>query len=132
MLKPLLVPAVLFTLAGLVGCSGSAAKPVTVSGTVELDGKPMPEGTITLAGEGGTVPATIDIKDGKFEGKATPGKKRVEIRAFRLGKSTKMGEEVIEAGPENYLPAAYNTQSKITADVSDAGISPDKFEVKSK
>jgi len=117
----------------LTGCSGPKDKPVSVSGTVDLDGKPLSEGTITLLGEGGTAPTKLDIKEGKFEGMATPGKKRVEIRAFRPGKATKMGTETIEAGPENYLPAAYNSESKMTAEVgAGGGLNPSKFEVKSK
>jgi len=106
---------------------------VSVSGTVDLDGKPLPEGTITLLGEGGTAPVKFDIKEGKFEGMATPGKKRVEVRAFKTGKPTKMGPEVIEATPENYIPAAYNTESKMAAEVgAGGGLNPSKFEVKSK
>jgi hypothetical protein len=114
----------------LVGC---AAKPVKVSGTVELDGQPLKEGKITLLGEGGATPeGPFDIKDGKFEGEAKPGKKRVEIRAYKMGQPTKMGDKVIEASPENYLPAEYNTESKLTTEIgADGALNPSSFKVKS-
>lgn len=121
------------SLACLTGCSGSKDNPVSVNGTVDLDGKPLAEGTVTLIGESGTAPTKLDVKEGKFEGKVTPGKKRIEIRAFKIGKPTKMGTEVIEATPENYIPAAYNSDSKMTAEVgAGGGLNPSKFEVKSK
>src|SRR5262245_53862157 len=97
----------------LTGCAESKAPMVAVSGTVELDGKPMPEGAVTLIAETGDVPQTLDVKEGKFEGKSSVGKKRVEIRAYRMGKETKMGDTVIPAAPENYLPPQYNADSKI-------------------
>ncbi len=116
----------------LSGCSGSKAKPVPVSGTINLNGKALSEGSITLAGEGGAIPETFEVKDGKFAGEALPGKKRVEIRAYRPGKATKMGNEVIEATPENYLPSQYNTESNISAEVGASGLNPSTFEVKAK
>jgi hypothetical protein len=113
----------------LVGCT---TKPVAVSGTVELDGQPLKDGKITLIGEGGVPPeGPFDIRDGKFEGQVTPGKKKVEIRAYKMGQPTKMADKVIEATPENYLPARYNSETKLTAEVSNGGMSPSKFEVKS-
>jgi hypothetical protein len=116
----------------LGGCEPSKPKPITVSGTVNLDGKPLPDGSISLIGTAGEVPVSIPIKEGKFEGQATPGKKRVEIRADRMGKPTKMGDVVIEATPENYLPERFNSQSTLTAEVSASGINPNTYEVQSK
>jgi hypothetical protein len=113
----------------LVGCT-SSPPPVAISGTVTVDGKPLPEGDIILTGEG-TAPETFQIKDGKFEGQAKIGKKRVEIHAMKKGEPTKMGDKVIEASPVNYLPARYNTESKITAEVTASGLNPNKFETKS-
>jgi hypothetical protein len=120
----------LLTLVCHVGCGPSQPVPVPVSGTVELDGRPMKAGKIVLAG-GGETPAELDVTDGKFEGKATPGAKKVEIRAFKLGTETKMGDTVIPAPQINIIPARYNDQSTLKAEVSDAGINPSKFEVKS-
>jgi len=117
----------------LTGCgTDSKGKSATVSGTVNLDGQPLDDGAIALFGEGGTGADSLPVKNGKFEGPATTGKKRVEIRAFRLGQPTPMGDEVIPAAPENYLPARFNTESKITVEVTAGGINPNKFDVESK
>ncbi len=115
--------------AGAVGGCSSEGRSVPVSGTVELNGKPLADGTITLVGDGGAVPETLDVKDGKFDGQAKPGKKRVEIRANRPGKATKMGDTVIPASPENFLPDKYNTASTLTAEVTATGLAPNKFTV---
>jgi len=98
-----------------------------VSGLVYLDGMPLKEGSLILLGEGGLPPEMFAVKDGKFEGQAKPGKKRVEIRAFRPGKDTQMGDKIIPGSPENYLPERYNTSSTITAEVTAEGINPSKF-----
>jgi len=121
-----------FSLAVLLALGCSKAKPVSVSGTVYLDGQLLKEGSINLVGEKGTTPESFEIKEGKFEGQALPGKKRVEIRAFRQGKPTKMGDVVIEGSPENYIPERFNTSTTLTAEVSASGINPNKFEVQSK
>ncbi len=124
-----LLGCVLGVLSPLTGCSKSEVQPVAVSGTVNLDGKPLDDGSITLIGEGGVPPEILPVKNGKFEGQAKPGKKRVEISAFRPGKKTKMGDEWIEGGPENYLPPRFNTESKLTAEVTASGLNPNKFDV---
>src|SRR5947209_15511095 len=123
---------VLVALVPLAGCGGGGPKPVAVSGTVDLDGKPLDDGQVTLVGEGGAVPGTFPVKDGKFDGQAKPGKKKVEVRAFKAGKATKMGDMEIPATPENYLPARFNTETTLTAEVTASGLSPNKFEVQSK
>jgi hypothetical protein len=115
------------------GCD-SGPKMTKVSGTVELDGKPLDDGSISLYGAEGTAPQTFEVKNGKFEGQATPGKKRVEISAFRPGKPAMMGDKEVEGtgGKENYLPSRYNTESKLTAEVTATAINPTKFEVSEK
>jgi hypothetical protein len=124
---------VLGVLASLTGCSKSEEPPVKVSGTVNLDGKPLADGSVTLFGEGGAPPeGPFPVKDGKFEGEAKPGKKKVSIHAYRLGEKTKMGDEWIEAGSVNYLPDRFNTSSKLTAEVTASGINPSKFDVSEK
>jgi len=70
---------VLGALCSLGGCKAKET-PVSVSGTVNLDGKPLDDGTLTLAGESGSTPDTLPVKNGKFEGQVKTGKKRVEIR----------------------------------------------------
>ncbi|MBN9517179.1 hypothetical protein J0H58_01455 [bacterium] len=114
-----------------VACSKSTVEPVSVSGTLFADGKAVPEGSVTLIPAAGGPPDTLVVKDGKFEGRVSPGKKKVELRAFKMGKDTKMGDAVIPAGPENYLPAKYSSMSTLTAEADSTGLNPSKFEAKS-
>jgi hypothetical protein len=121
----------------LAGCGSSGPQeppPTVVSGTVLLDGKPVPKGSITFAANGSQ---TLEITDGKFEGKVTPGEKRVEVRAFQGKTEPPPGHQKgmpFEAEPKNILPARYtgfNTPLKAT--VSPSGeLTPNKFEVQSK
>lgn len=129
------VLAVLGCCFGLSGCKGEAGPKIVpvavVSGTVTLDGKPMdePEGTITFAVPG-QPPATLPIKGGKFEGKATTGDARVEIRAMRQGEPVMMdGKPVEGSGKVNYIAAKYNDQSTLTTKIAATGAKDLKFEV---
>ena len=107
-----------------VGCSNKP-KMVSVSGKVTLDGKPLPEGEIIFASPG-LVPETLPIKDGKYEGKVQVGNKRVEIAAYRDGPRQFMGTQDMGPSRENYIPARYNVNSTLKAEVSDSG--PKEFD----
>ena len=79
------------------------------------------------------------VQNGSFKGPVKPGKKRVEIRAYRDAKSQAAGdmykgqEMPGGAGKENYLPGRFNTESTMSAEVSDkTGLTPNVFEVQSK
>jgi len=117
----LALPAVLLV---ALGCGGKADGPKTavVKGTVKLGDGPLPTGKIAFD-EGPTVPAVeLAIKDGKYEGPVTLGKKTVRITAMKAGKAPAgmAGMPGYENGVEvNYLPAKYNTQSKETREVKD-------------
>src|SRR5438552_15083087 len=76
---------------GLSGCGRKGPIMVPVSGTVTLDGKPMPDGMIYFKT---IVEGSVDqmeIKDGKFAGKVEVGDRRVEICRYGLGPPIKMG-----------------------------------------
>ena len=122
----------------LIGCGPGQSGPTVavlgeVSGTVTLDGQPMPEGEISFSAPG-KGPSIITIKDGKFTGKVGEGEKRVEIRMYRPGKPIMMGDQPSPTPPEpeNYLPAKWNADSKLTATITAAGAKDLKFEVTSK
>jgi hypothetical protein len=121
---------------GLValGCSGGtkAEKTVQVSGTVKLDGKLLPDGQIMFVGPVGTVPDTLTITAGGFEGKVKVGKKKVEIRAFEMKKAPPTATAGVTEVKENYLPDRYNTNTQLTAEVTESGLTPDTFEVQRK
>src|SRR5690349_8349276 len=72
-----------------LGCSGDGLS--EVSGTVLRNGEPVPEGAINfIPVEGNTGPGSgAVIENGKYHIRrdkgVSPGKNRVEIRAFRSG-----------------------------------------------
>jgi hypothetical protein len=117
----------------LAGCSSGSkeTEPVQISGTVKVDGNPLPEGSISFVGEQGTVPDVLTIQNGTFEGKAKPGKKKVEIRGFRAAKAPPTATEP-EDFKENYIGEEFNTKSKLTAEVTESGVNPSSFDVKAK
>jgi hypothetical protein len=119
----------------LAGCEPTGPKTVSVSGTVSLDGQPLKEGQVTLVNSAGLVSDDLPVKDGKFSGRAKIGKVKIEIWAFRPGNPPpKDGTPAASDEPssENYLPARYNSESKIMAEVTDGGLNPSAFEVESK
>lgn len=116
------------------GCGSKGKGPTTTSvkGTVNLDGKPMSQGEVTFSIPG-EPPQAIEVKDGKFSGNAHAGKNRVEIRQYKIGAAPTMGGvKVAEATKENILPARFNSDSQMTADVTAGGANDFKFDVASK
>ena len=117
-----------------VGCGSSkkARELLPVSGSVTLDGKPLQEGEIyfkkTVAGEVDILP----IKDGHFEGRAGVGPRRVEIYAYHEKEVIPMPGEPPEKTRENYIPARYNAQSTLTAEIAAESSAPLKFEITSR
>jgi hypothetical protein len=132
---------VVWLVAGLLllpGCSGQRAD---VSGTVQIDGRPVDEGAIQfIPVEGTTGPSAGGvIKDGRYhiarDKGVTVGKNRVEIRAFRTtgrkvqdptGPPGAKAEERVQA-----FPPEYNERSTVVKDVR-AGSNTIDFDVHTK
>lgn len=119
----------------ITGCGPSGGGPApleqaTVSGTVNLDGRPLADGMIVFT-ESGSAGTPIPIKDGKFEGKAGVGEKRVEIVSFKEGKPVMMGDQEMP-NQENIIPARFNTETTLNATVGATGVTDLKFDVESK
>jgi len=112
------------------GCGPKPLPDVTVSGEVKLDGQPMAEGQISFAVPG-QPPKELAVKDGKFSGSVKQGKNRVEIRAFKKGKATKMGDQVIEATDENYIDPKYSDNSTLSEEIPASGKTGLSYEVQS-
>lgn len=110
------------------GCeSGSQPKMYPVAGTVSVDGQPLAEGIVNFKTTETGALETLNVRDGKFEGKAKEGERRVEIYSFRT-KTQDIGGMKAEV-KENLIPAQYNLESKLTAKVTPAGPNQFKFEV---
>jgi len=116
-----------------IGCDGpNGPTPVGVSGTVQLDKKPMAEGEIVFS-VAGEVPATMEIKEGAFEGKSLPGKAKVEVRQYKMVKQkVTMPGAAPDSVKQNMLPARYNTATTLSADVTKDGANKFEFSVESK
>ncbi|NLF71159.1 MAG: hypothetical protein GX575_19180 [Candidatus Anammoximicrobium sp.] len=86
-----------------------------------FDGQPIAEGRILFRGTGSDPRAfSAEIKNGQYQMEALAGKMRVEITASRPvpGKfdESNPGEKVPVG--EMYIPARYNSQSELTAEVT--------------
>ncbi len=114
--------------AGLI-CMGCARSPsrAEVSGTVQLNGRPIEEGAIQFIPIGGTIGPSAGeaIRNGKYhiagDKGVTVGKNRVELRAFRT-----TGRKVQDAtGKPGVLtaervlafPPEYNDESTLVRDI---------------
>jgi hypothetical protein len=133
-LSPLLTTAavLLSILAVVQGCEGVRSNTLAASGKVTLDGKPLESGQITFIslGDGGSR-ASAKIENGEFSIPPNfgvkAGEQLVQIEAYR--KSNRpiqpsgllTAEEAAKGAVEQYLPAKYNTQSQLKAQVQSGG-----------
>jgi hypothetical protein len=104
-------------------------KPIPVTGTVRLGGRPLADGDIQFHGIDGSTPATAAVTHGRFALEMLPGDKRVEIRAYRGMPNPPRSEDPTLAPVDprvNYIPARYNADSTLKAEVTAQG--PNTFE----
>lgn len=120
----------LLAAASIAGCGSDRQPTFPVSGTVTLDAKPLAEGTVYFKTAATGAVDSMPIKDGKFEGRAAEGERRVEITAYRvkvLGTGQMKGEV-----QESLVAKEYNAESTLTASVSPNGKNSFEFAVKSR
>ena len=113
----------------LTGCGPSEFE--TVTGAVTFDGQPVPEGDIIFQpADPKYGPDAGKIVNGKFTLPARPGSRKVVIRAERMipGKKGPMGEDA----HEGYIPAKYNDDTILTADVKPGSKNDFSFPLTSK
>src|SRR5262245_27245819 len=140
-------------LAMVVGCKGGDRQTyANVSGTVNFNGNPIQKGEITFALEG-RPPSTMDIVDGKFNGQAMVGSNKVMVSAKKKGTTQARLDEHAETqikgymkwakkgefgGPPadydptmvEYIPAAWNTDSKQMRVVESGAANDFQFEIR--
>jgi hypothetical protein len=91
----------------------------------------MAEGVVSFKTIATGVNESFDIKEGKFTGTAADGERRVEI--YLLEGASRNAPGGAQGGiRKNILPARYNRNSKMTAQVTPEGPNEFKFEVESK
>ena len=109
-------------LAGALGC-GSGGGLTKVTGKVTYNGEPVKEGRILFRNTGADGKAySGPITDGAYAVECEPGTMRVEIIASRVipGKFKKGENNEPDPIPvaEMYIPAKYNSNSTLTAEVT--------------
>ncbi len=128
--------------AALPGCQGGdELARQSVSGQVKLDGKPLPSGSIQfLPGEAGGASVTggTVIENGAYaidgEMGLTPGKYKVSISSAQAGGAGPSSEAPgpATAPAKELVPAKYNVQSDLTADVKSGAANTFDFDLTSK
>lgn len=112
------------------GCGGGGPREYRVTGTVTFDGQPVEDGEIVfLPANSQGVPRAVKIVDGQFQCRLPEGEKRVEITATR--ESPTPAPDGLP-NYESYIPAMYNTESKLTADVRAVGDNALTFDLQSR
>jgi hypothetical protein len=115
----------------IVGCGSNLG---IVSGTVTLDGQPVPTGTVTFVKEDGSASEGAVIAEGKFQAKIPPGKYKLELTgqkvvSTRIQKDFDGKDEVLPVmGP--LFPKKYNEQSTLIEEIK-AGPHPINLELSS-
>jgi hypothetical protein len=117
------------------GCGQASGQPepqrFPVHGAVTLDGKPLASGLIYFKTIQTGAVDSAEIKDGKFEGKAQAGDRRVEICSYETvqpAADDPMGTVI----QRNTLPPRYHLESSLTAKVTQEGPNEFNFELSSR
>ena len=139
-----LAPCLAAAMVAALGCGGSAddLPREAVSGIVTLDGKPLPAGAIQFfpsANAGGVaVSGGSAVEEGAFsiprEYGLVPGSYKVAINAAESeGSDSKTkGQKRRQSAPvKDVIPAKYNSQTTLTAEISKGGSSSLKFDLQS-
>jgi len=118
----------------LAGCGSNANAPVLsqVKGSVTLDGQPMPDGEVMFVVVGKHT-AVMPVTNGTFTGQAAAGTNRVEVYSYKAGGDVvEMGGEKFGGEKENFIPAKYNANTTLSAEVTEDGGGDFVFPVTSK
>jgi hypothetical protein len=107
----------------LAGCGSGGPRTVSVTGSVtSAGGVPVAEGEIVFrAAEGAMASWAGPIAAGRYAVRATVGPKRVEIIAVRPTSGAQPQASGEGVPNEMYIPARYNLQSELTAEITAAG-----------
>ena len=109
----------------IAGCR-KANEEVEVTGTVTWNGQPIPAGMIVLQPmEQRQAPVGGKIEDGRFVVHTKPGKMRVQVEAVR--DTQQRDPQTGTSLGEMYIPARYNRESELKADVTLEGTNSFEF-----
>jgi len=119
----------------VLGCgdeSGLEANPTQpVTGTVTLNGTPIAKGTILFESADdlakGLPPGSAEIVDGKYSLNSSVGTKKVKIEA---PEATGPKDETGVVPTKETVPAKYNVDTELSANVTEAGPNEFNFDLK--
>jgi hypothetical protein len=102
---------------------------VDVAGTVTWKGQPMPSGMVVFKpSDSHQAPAGGKINDGRFALKTKPGNMKVQIEAVRATQNRDPQTGAFLG--EMYVPARYNRETALEADVTREGKNSFDFPLK--
>jgi hypothetical protein len=115
----------------VAGCSSAKKDEVEVTGSVTIDGQPVPQGTVQfVAADGKTPTGGGVIKDGQYVAKVPPGEKKVLVLGTKVvgqepeypgDPNSTMRDKIETVTPPQYN-AAHLTPLKATISESQAGV----------
>ncbi|PQO31719.1 hypothetical protein [Blastopirellula marina] len=129
---------VLAALSFVVGCGGGGDPDVVrVSGTVTMDGKPLPKATVLFVSGQGRPSGAITDDEGHYELNYTGDQKGARIGHNRVQITTAQGPtETMEGEPvppvPEIVPPMYNERSELEYEVKADGNNVADFDLKSK
>lgn len=115
---------------GALLCAGCGAEQLAdVTGTIKIDGKPLPEGEIIFeAADGTKIPVSAPIKNGTYTAQVPPGAKKVKVLATR---PPKRRDPILgDTAREPMVAPEYNDRTTLTADIKPGKNADVNFEVK--
>jgi len=124
----------LSTLLFVVGCGGGqddGPELGIVTGTVTMDGAPLPNVTVTFTSEKGQASFGTTDGEGKYELTFKGDAKGAEVGGHKVTIETPL-EAPPEPGYKDPIPSIYNTKSALTAVVKEGENPPINFDLKSK
>ncbi|MBO0698962.1 MAG: hypothetical protein J2P46_11255 [Zavarzinella sp.] len=124
-----LVAALPWCLSGCQNSAQTAPAQAKVSGTVNVDGKPMESGQI-LFNVGGQAPRTLEVKNGAFSGEVFTGKNRVEVVLLKEGPPNPMDPKT-RIQVNSIAPEFWGPNTTLHADVTSSGATGLQFDVRS-
>jgi hypothetical protein len=107
----------------VIGCGPSGPIESQVDGTFKVDGKPVLNGVVVFEMNGETS-KTLQVKDGKFSGKAWVGSNRVQFASFEPLKNQKddgyrgdYDDPRLTSSMRNVLPEKYGHLSDVMKEI---------------
>lgn len=124
----------------LAGCGGSKYETAQVSGTVRMNGKPLPNAAMTFQPVGGGMASVgVTDQDGRYtlefydsgQSGAVVANHRVVIRTHRRSNTEDTSSDISNPNLRDPIPQRYNDNTELTMEVPAEGTDSADFDLKS-